>query len=105
MAIYTTGLNQAATYFPPAGQSGFGDPLFGAPVSVKVRWQDKADLFRDAQGREVVSSAVVYVSQDVEVSGRIGLGTLTDPANAKEIRQRGTSPSRTASMELVKLWL
>ena len=105
MAYYSRGLNQQATYFPPAGQNGFGDPLFGAPVSVMVRWQDKADLFRDAQGREVVSSAVVYVSQDVEVPGRIGLGTMTDPADASEIRQRGKSPSRSGSMDLVKLWL
>lgn len=105
MAYYTTGLNQMATYFPPAGQNGFGDPQFGAAVTVMVRWQDKADLFRDVHGREVVSSAVVYVSQDVEVSGRIALGEITDPSAAREIRQCGKSPSRTASTELVKLWV
>lgn len=103
--IYTRNLRQDATYFPSEGTNGFGDPLFGDPVAVKVRWQDKAELFRDTQAREVVSSAIVYVSQEVEVGGRLGLGTLTDPNDAREIRQRGTSPDLRNDKVLVKAWL
>ncbi|MCE8418555.1 hypothetical protein [Rhodovulum sulfidophilum] len=105
MAVYTRGLTQAATYFPPAGVNGFGDPQHGAPVAVVCRWQDKAVLFRDEQGREVTSEAVVYVSQAVEVGGRIGLGALTDPAKAREIRQAGSSPSLRGGTEIITAWL
>ncbi|MAK86389.1 MAG: hypothetical protein CMK96_05510 [Pseudomonas sp.] len=105
MAFYTDDMTHSATYFPPAGQNGFGDPAFGAPVSVMCRWEDRAVLFRDQQGREVMSDAIVYVSQDVAVAGRIGLGVLDDPAEAREIRQRGISPSLDGDEELVKAWL
>lgn len=105
MAVYTRNMRQAATYFPPDGQNGFGDLAFGAAVAVLCRWQDKADLFRDTQGREVTSSAVVYVSQAVEVGGKLGLGTMTDAEDAKEIRQVGASPDLRNSATLVKVWL
>ena len=105
MAYYTRNMTQDATYFPPDGQSAFGDLAFGSPVAVKVRWQNKADLFRDAQGREVMSSAIVYVDQPVTVGGRLGLGTLTDANEAREIRNAGESPSLRGDTTLVKAWL
>jgi len=105
MAFYTRNMTQDATYFPPNGQNTFLDLAFGASVAVKVRWQDKADLFRDAQGREVVSSAVVYVDRLVAVGGRLGLGTLTSAASAREIRNVGQSPALQGDTTLVKAWL
>jgi hypothetical protein len=105
MAYYSRNMTQVATYFPPAGRNGFGDLSFGAAVSLNVRWQDKADLFRDTQGREVVSSAIVYLPQAIAVGGRLGLGTLTDPNDAREIRNVGESPSLDGKVTLVKAWL
>ena len=105
MAYYARNMTQNATYFPPAGQNTFGDLAFGDPVAVKVRWQNKADLFRDAQGREVMSSAIVYVDQPVTVGGRLGLGALTDANAAREIRNAGESPSLRGDVTLVKAWL
>jgi hypothetical protein len=102
--IYTRNMTQQATYYPPAGQNGFGDVSYGAGVPLAVRWQDKADLFRDAQGREVVSSAIVYCSQDVAVGGKIGLGSAT-VGESKEIRNVGRSPDLTGQVTLVKVWL
>lgn len=93
---YTHNMPQTATYQPPVGQNGFGDPQFGAAVDVLCRWQDKADLFRDAQGREVVSSAVVYVAQVVEVGGLL---------DGREIRNVALSPSLDGVTQLVKAWL
>lgn len=104
MAIYTRNMTQDATYYPPAGQNGFGDLSYGAGVAIKCRWQDKADMFRDTEGREVISSAVVYPAYDCAVGGKIGLGAAT-VAEATEIRQRGSSPSLKADQELIKLWL
>ena len=105
MAVYTRNMRQDATYFPPAGQNGFGDLSFGAGVVVKCRWQNKADLFRDQQGREVTSSAVVYVAQEVAIGGRLGLGTVASAVDALEIRNVGESPDLRNGARLVKVWL
>lgn len=105
MAIYSRNMMQNATYFPPDGQTAFGEVQYGAAQSVLVRWQDKTDLFRDDEGRERVSSAVVYVDQEVAIGGRLGLGTMTDAADAKEIRNVGKTPSLRGDKDLVKAWL
>ncbi len=105
MAFYTRNMTQDATYFPPAGQDAFGNLAFGSGVAVKCRWQDKADLFRDAEGREVMSSAIVYVAQAVTIGGRLGLGTVASASDAKEIRNAGESPSLDGRQTLVKAWL
>ena len=105
MAVYTRNMRQDATYFPPAGQNGFGDLSFGAGVPVKCRWQNKTDLFRDQQGREVMSSAVVYVAQEVAIGGRLGLGTVASADDALEIRNVGESPDLRNQFTLVKAWL
>lgn len=102
--IYTRNMTQAATYYPPTGQDAFGQVSYGAGQDVLVRWQDKADLFRDAQGREVVSSAVVYVNQDCAIGGKIGLGSAA-VTQAREIRNVGRTPSLGGRQELIKLWL
>lgn len=104
MAIYSRNMTQTATYYPPAGQNGFGDLAYGSAEPVLVRWQDKAELFRDTQAREVMSSAVVYVDQVCEIGGKIGLGSATI-TEAREIRQLGRTPSLKGDQELVKLWL
>ena len=105
MTVYARNMRQDATYFPPAGQDGFGDLSFGAGVSVKCRWQNKADLFRDQQGREVMSSAIVYVAQEVAIGGRLGLGTVANPADALEVRNVVESPDLRNEKTLVKAWL
>jgi hypothetical protein len=69
-----------------------------------VRWEDKSVLFRDSQGREATSSAVVYVAQDVEIAGRIGLGSAALD-DAREIRQVHISPSLRNDERLVKAML
>lgn len=102
--VYSRNMTQAATYYPPAGQNGFGDVSFGGGQSVMTRWQDKAELFRDEQGREVMSSAVVYVNQRCAIGGKIGKDSAAVD-DAREIRQVGISPSLRGDTELVKLWL
>ena len=102
--IYARNMTQAATYYPPTGQDGFGNLSFGPGEAVKVRWQDKADLFRDAQGREVVSSAIVYVDQDCAIGGKIGLGSAS-LNEAREIRNVGRTPGLKGQRTLIKLWL
>ena len=106
----TRRMKQAATYWPPGEPDGFGGTGFGDPETVRVRWQDKAELFIDSEAREVASSAVVYPEKPLEVGGYLVLGESaeTDPqsvGDAKEIRQSGNSPNLRQTEKLNKVWL
>ncbi len=95
-------LKQAVTYWPPSTADAYGRSTYGPPVKIRGRWEDKVELFIDAQGREDRSEAVVYVSRDVVNGGYLYLGVSTnaDPtvvAGAKEIRQTGKSPTLKAN--------
>lgn len=110
MPNYTRHMKQTATYWAPGSNDGFGGVGFSAPVTIKCRWQDKAELFRDSQARELTSSSIVYPELPLRRQGYLYLGESSeaDPANlidAKEIRQTGSSPSLTNSETLNKVWL
>lgn len=95
MIPYTDDMPEVATYWPPAGSDGFGNATFGAPVPLPCRWQNMAQLFRDNQGREVMSRAVVYIGGPVETLGALLRGESADatpPAGALQIRQTMDSP-------------
>jgi hypothetical protein len=112
---YTRNMNQTATYWSPGLDDGYGGKDFTVipPVLITCRWQDVAILFRDAAGREVTSSSIVYVDRTLAIGGFLFLGDAGmavggDPrrlAGAFEIRQIGTSPSLLATEVLNKVWL
>lgn len=102
------GLKQDATYWAPAAPDGFGSVNFSAPVSIKCRWEEKSELFRDKDARELMSSAIVYVDRSVVLQGYLALGTFTetDPRTVgREIRQRSVSPNLRATHQLNKVYL
>lgn len=108
MASYTRHMREEITYWPPAGNDGFGGRLYGPPESRKCRWQDDAVLFRDSQGREVVSQAVVYVNSPVVNEGMLYRGVTAAPApliGSLEIRQVSNSPSLQQTLSLNKVYL
>ena len=112
---YTGSMTQEATYWPPGTPDGFGGLDFTAsvPVLVMCRWQNDAVLFRDAQGREITSSAVVYPDRELALRGFIALGDLTssgagtpsEAAGAFEVRQVAASPSLAGDEILHKVFL
>lgn len=107
---YTRHMKQTLTYWAHGGNDGFGGLSFSTPVTMLCRWQEKAELFRDSQGRELTSSAVVYPVQPVLNQGYFYLGTsnAADPrsvSGAKEIRGTGSSPSLRNTESLNKVWL
>lgn len=103
--------NQKATYWPASSISDFGETVFGDPVLIDCRWQDDAILFRDTQGREVTSSAIVYPDRSLGVRGWLALGDKTssddprDVVGAYEIRQFGTTYSLSAVDVIYKAYL
>ena len=111
MRARTRKMRQTATYWGPGTDDGLGGVSYPAPYTVSARWQDKAELFRDSNANEVMSSAVVYVSEELTIEGWLALGDETansDPRNASgayQIRQAGSSPSLKADEILHKVWL
>jgi len=104
-------LLQTATRWPYSGPDAFGDGDYDAPELIDVRWEDRRELIRDADGRQFASSAVVYAGQPLAMQDYLAPGDETassDPrsvAGAREIRQVGRVPSLDASDEVLKHWL
>ena len=71
-------LKQDAIYWSPAAPDGFNRISFAAPVEIKVRWEQKKELFIDSTGKEVQSNAKVFVDRVLEEQGYLFLGLLAD---------------------------
>lgn len=107
---YTDDMDQDATYWAPGSPDEYGLIALAAPVAITCRWQNKAELFLDAQGNQAISSAVVYPDQALELQGWLFEGTSAeadarDVAGAREIRAVGTSPDLDNDEVLNKAWL
>lgn len=110
MTVYTRNFTQTLTYWPPSGNAAGGGVTYGAPVQIKARWQDKADLVRSADGQEVASSAIVYVDRALADKGYLyrGISASANPLTvpgAREILARGSSPDLSGTVELLKVWM
>lgn len=114
MQYYSDNMQQVATYWPPGIPNGRGSVDFSGvtPVILPVRWQDVAVLYRDANGEEKTSSAVVFCSQLVANNGYLFLGIDAGNINPqssgplyREIRQVQQSPSLDGDVILVKAML
>lgn len=58
-------LNQVANWKQMISQDGY-PPQPGPPTPIKVRWEAKRRLVRNAQGQEVVSEARVFCLEAVQ---------------------------------------
>jgi hypothetical protein len=110
MQAETRNMRESVTYWPPGDNDGMGGVAYAAPRTVLCRWQDTMELFRDAQGNEVTSSAVVYPAERLELKGYVlnGVSNVADPhgvAGAREIRAVASSPNLSQTRELHKIWL
>jgi hypothetical protein len=76
MSWYSKYLKQDATYWAPASVSGvYQTVTWTTPVAIKVRWEEKSERFVDKSGADLVSSAIVFLNQDVVEGGYLFLGT------------------------------
>lgn len=69
-------LRQKATYWAPGGNDGFGLMSFSSAIEVRCRWENRSVLFRDTQGRELHSTAVVFTDTKLKVGGYLLLGPV-----------------------------
>lgn len=111
MPAYTRNMNQICTYWAKSGVDVYGKPTYAAPVTLACRWEDKSELVRTPDGREVVSSSIVYPAGELVVGSWLALGDQTSTAtpaeygDAHEIIARGKSPDLRATTILYKAWL
>jgi hypothetical protein len=116
-------MRHTAVYWSPVSVSAdaFGGVPFERPVTIKCRWQVDLQIFRDAEGRETVTTAVVYCDRVVAIGGFLFLiEPLTipptkslaevevDPRNlsgAYEIRRVIRSQAARGERELIKILL
>jgi hypothetical protein len=102
MSFLTRNHNQTITYWGSPTKDQFGTKTFADPVQITGRWEDRTETFIDSSGRENVSKAFVFVSQDLDSEGWLFLGTdiTSDPktvTDAFEIRQFIKTPNMKAT--------
>jgi len=116
MSYITKYHKQKAVYWGTPVQDGFGGMSFADPVEINCWWEDKSKLFIDMEGNQVVSRAIVYVGQDLDLKGYLCLGELSDidssdegdPAGipeAYQIRSVGKLSNLRGTVFERKVWL
>ena len=77
---------QTAVYWSTPTEDGYGGLTFdsGSPQEIYCRWEDKNEIIKSDNGKEQVSRAVVYVTQDVDEDGYLFLGSLDDLDSSEE---------------------
>ena len=112
---------QTAVYWGSPVPDGQGGWSFATPVELTpddgtgVRWEDKQELFVDPQGDEIMSAAIVYPGQDLDIGGYLYLGTEaslssdhsdpTEISDAIPIAQFGKIPTLDNTQVLRTAWL
>lgn len=99
-----------ATYWSRGTPDGFGGYSWSSPTEISVRWESKNEIFKDEQGEDQVSNAIIYTDQDLEIGAYIykGSSAATDPttlADSHEIKQVNATPSIDGTQELIKMFL
>lgn len=75
---------QTAVYWANPVRDGSGGYTYDAPIEVSCRWDIKQKLVLDRDGKEVVSQAKVFVTQDMDVEEILYFGGLTDLTAAQK---------------------
>ena len=107
---------QTVVYWGHPVNDGFGGKTYDDPIEILCRWEDRSEVVTADDGAEVVSKAVVYVTQDVVKNGFLYLGSLTDldsietdhpesVEGAHRIRVFQKSPDMTATAFVRKVYL
>ncbi len=75
---------QTAIYWQPKGVDGFGKQSFHPAVDIACRWDEVSEKIVDKHNVEVISTAQVLVTQDLDVNGFIKLGSISDLEDINE---------------------
>jgi hypothetical protein len=81
---YRRKLRQKAVFWASPSTDGFGKVTFAAPIEIDCRWDDRAELFIDINGKERPSSSVVFTDRDLELEGYLVLDVLENLTTAQK---------------------
>ena len=76
MSLITRMRKQKAVLWATPTPDGSGDWTFATAVEIDCRWEDKQQMVTDAQGKQVLCKAKVYVDRDIAAGSFLWLGTL-----------------------------
>jgi hypothetical protein len=85
---------QIAVYWATPISDGYGGNTYTTPIEISCRWEYKQEVITErkgmaAHGEEIISTAQVYVLQDVSKGEYLYLGGLNEldsnPDNPKEV--------------------
>jgi hypothetical protein len=105
---------QNAVYWAPLAANGMGRVTFDDPVDVAVRWENKNEIFVNAQGQEERSLSIAYPASAVALNGYMWLGEVSDlpsddsprgVSGAVQIKSVYDCPSVNGRSSLSKVWL
>lgn len=103
-----SGLNQVVTKWT-AVDDGFGGYTYTAPQLVMARWEEKGELFRDRNGEEKVSQAIVYLDSASAVGDWLYLGdasgNASPPDGSFEVQAYHKSPDLRSASNFHKAYL
>ena len=72
----TATLPQHAVWWPCTGYSDSGDPIHGAAVAVKVKWEQDTRLLLNSQGSPNGATTTVFVDRVMGQDDQLWLGRL-----------------------------
>lgn len=77
---------QTAVQWVFVKSDGYGGMEFSAPIEIKCRWEDKAQLLEDKEKKEFTSKAEVLIPQKYPFKSQdfLYLGTLEDISSAAD---------------------
>lgn len=78
MSIISKMRRQFACYWAGPTPDGLGGMTFAAPIQIPCRWEDRVEVVKDTQGREIITTNVVYVDRVLALDSYVRLGRLSD---------------------------
>lgn len=81
-------LKDTAVYWEYTGMDGFSKPSFAAGTELKVRWEDRQEIFVSQYGSELVSRAIIHVPQTIPTESFFYFGTLSDLTDSQKADPR-----------------
>lgn len=77
-------LKQRAVYWGSPTPDGYGGYAWATPVEVNCRWQEGVKVVVTSDGKEVISTAQVWVDRDMSEGDMLWLGSLSSLTSAQQ---------------------
>lgn len=77
-------LKQKAVWWQATGRNRHNETTFADAVEIDCRWENKVQLVKDADGKEIISKAQVFHDKNVDERDYLFEGTLSDLDSAAE---------------------